>query len=110
MLSWRFEPAGGGAQVSVPTRGCFAANNSEALREAAIGGLGLAVHYSFVTYVAAVIEVEVSGDGTLLVSKTLEAEKAALGIVDGMKLAGVHDATKTYLAYHRAHVFVDHKN
>lgn len=50
------------------------------------------------------------GDGTLLVSKTLEAEKAALGIVDGMKLAGVHDATKTYLAYHRAHVFVDRKN
>lgn len=32
-------------------------------------GLGLAVHYSFVTYVAAVIEVEVSGDGTLLVHK-----------------------------------------
>ena len=50
------------------------------------------------------------GDGTLLVSKTLDAEKAALGIVDGMKLAGVHDATKTYLAYHRAHVFVDRKN
>ena len=39
-----------------------------------------------------------------------DAEKAALGIVDGMKLAGVHDATKTYLAYHRAHVFVDRKN
>ncbi|WP_339545018.1 xanthine dehydrogenase family protein molybdopterin-binding subunit [Pseudomonas sp. RA_35y_Pfl2_P32] len=32
-------------------------------------GLGLAVHYSFVTYVAAVIEVEVSGDGTLVVHK-----------------------------------------
>lgn len=32
-------------------------------------GLGLAVHYSFVTYVAAVIEVEVKGDGTLVVHK-----------------------------------------
>ncbi len=32
-------------------------------------GLGLAVHYSFVTYVAAVIEVEVKDDGTLLVHK-----------------------------------------
>ncbi|NBF01310.1 molybdopterin-dependent oxidoreductase [Pseudomonas sp. Fl5BN2] len=30
-------------------------------------GLGLAVHYSFVTYVAAVIEVEVKEDGTLIV-------------------------------------------
>jgi isoquinoline 1-oxidoreductase beta subunit len=33
-------------------------------------GLGLAVHYSFVTYVAAVIEVEVKDDGTLVVHKT----------------------------------------
>jgi isoquinoline 1-oxidoreductase beta subunit len=32
-------------------------------------GLGLAVHYSFVTYVAAVIEVEVKDDGTLIVHK-----------------------------------------
>ncbi|AZC23545.1 xanthine dehydrogenase family protein molybdopterin-binding subunit [Pseudomonas sessilinigenes] len=32
-------------------------------------GLGLAVHYSFVTYVAAVIEVEVKADGTLIVHK-----------------------------------------
>lgn len=32
-------------------------------------GLGLAVHYSFVTYVAAVIEVEVKEDGTLIVHK-----------------------------------------
>ncbi|POA51307.1 MULTISPECIES: xanthine dehydrogenase family protein molybdopterin-binding subunit [unclassified Pseudomonas] len=32
-------------------------------------GLGLAVHYSFVTYVAAVIEVEVKSDGTLIVHK-----------------------------------------
>ena len=30
-------------------------------------GLGLAMHYSFVTYVAAVIEVEVKDDGTLIV-------------------------------------------
>lgn len=44
---WRFEPVGGGAQVGVPIRGCFAANNSEALREAAIGGLGLAVLSDF---------------------------------------------------------------
>ena len=46
-LSWRFEPVGGGAPVSVPVRGCFAANNSEALREAAVGGLGLAVLSDF---------------------------------------------------------------
>ncbi|WP_095110833.1 xanthine dehydrogenase family protein molybdopterin-binding subunit [Pseudomonas sp. Irchel 3E20] len=32
-------------------------------------GLGLAVHYSFVTYVAAVLEVEVQDDGTLIVHK-----------------------------------------
>nr|BFD40557.1 xanthine dehydrogenase family protein molybdopterin-binding subunit [Pseudomonas sp. FFPRI_1] len=32
-------------------------------------GLGLAVHYSFVTYVAAAIEVEVKEDGTLIVHK-----------------------------------------
>ncbi|WP_053161927.1 xanthine dehydrogenase family protein molybdopterin-binding subunit [Pseudomonas sp. P1.8] len=32
-------------------------------------GLGLAVHYSFVTYVAAVIEVEVKDDGALIVHK-----------------------------------------
>ncbi|TWC22307.1 MULTISPECIES: xanthine dehydrogenase family protein molybdopterin-binding subunit [unclassified Pseudomonas] len=32
-------------------------------------GLGLAVHYSFVSYVAAVIEVEVKDDGTLIVHK-----------------------------------------
>ncbi len=32
-------------------------------------GLGLAVHYSFVTYVAAVIEVEVKEDGGLIVHK-----------------------------------------
>lgn len=33
-------------------------------------GLGLAVHYSFVTYVAAAIEVEVKDDGTVIVHKT----------------------------------------
>jgi len=39
-------------------------------RELAPGrGLGLAVHYSFVTYVAAVIEVEVKDDGSLIVHK-----------------------------------------
>ena len=32
-------------------------------------GLGLAVHYSFVTYVAAAIEVEVKEDGTVIVHK-----------------------------------------
>jgi isoquinoline 1-oxidoreductase beta subunit len=32
-------------------------------------GLGLAVHYSFVTYVAAAIEVEVKDDGTVIVHK-----------------------------------------
>ena len=32
-------------------------------------GLGLAVHYSFVTYVSAVLEVEVQDDGTLIVHK-----------------------------------------
>jgi DNA-binding transcriptional LysR family regulator len=31
------------ARVSVPVRGCFAANNSEAMREAALGGLGIAL-------------------------------------------------------------------
>ena len=32
-------------------------------------GLGLAVHYSFVTYVAAMLEVEVKDDGTVIVHK-----------------------------------------
>ena len=41
--AWSFEPAGApqGARVSVPLRGPFAANNSEALREAALAGLGI---------------------------------------------------------------------
>ncbi|HYQ38997.1 MAG TPA: xanthine dehydrogenase family protein molybdopterin-binding subunit [Pseudomonas sp.] len=36
-------------------------------------GLGLAVHYSFVTYVAVVLEVEVQGDGALVVHKATMA-------------------------------------
>lgn len=36
-------------------------------------GLGLAVHYSFVTYVAVVLEVEVQGDGNLVVHKATMA-------------------------------------
>lgn len=53
--AWSFEPqrpagrsvsgasAGGAGRVSVAVRGPFAANNSEALREAALAGLGLAL-------------------------------------------------------------------
>lgn len=42
--AWTFEPAAGrGTRVSVPVRGPFAANNSEAVREAALGGLGIAL-------------------------------------------------------------------
>jgi DNA-binding transcriptional LysR family regulator len=41
--AWRFEPLRGGDAVSVPVRGPLAANNSEALREAALGGLGIAL-------------------------------------------------------------------
>lgn len=42
--TWSFEPAKGrGARVSVAVRGSFAANNSEALREAALGGAGIAL-------------------------------------------------------------------
>lgn len=45
--TWSFEPvddeAASATRVSVPVAGSFAANNSEALREAALGGLGLAV-------------------------------------------------------------------
>ena len=40
--TWSFEPARG-ARVSVAVRGVFAANNSEALREAALAGLGIAL-------------------------------------------------------------------
>nr|WP_175799163.1 LysR family transcriptional regulator [Burkholderia anthina] len=42
--AWSFEPRDRRrARVSVPVRGCFAANNSEAMREAALGGLGIAL-------------------------------------------------------------------
>nr|WP_296225080.1 LysR family transcriptional regulator [Ralstonia sp. UBA689] len=46
--AWSFEPSGPkrgrkGGRISVPVRGCFAANNSEAMREAALGGLGIAL-------------------------------------------------------------------
>lgn len=40
---WNFEPEGGGPRVSVRLHGPFAANNSEALREAALAGLGIAL-------------------------------------------------------------------
>lgn len=41
---WSFEPAvGGGARVSVAVHGPLAANNSEALRAAALGDLGIAL-------------------------------------------------------------------
>ncbi|MCX7660641.1 MAG: LysR family transcriptional regulator [Caldimonas manganoxidans] len=40
--TWSFESAQG-QRVTVPVRGPFAANNSEVLREAVLGGLGLAV-------------------------------------------------------------------
>ena len=43
--AWSFEPEGGvgAGRVSVAIRGNFAANNSEALREAAIAGTGIAL-------------------------------------------------------------------
>jgi DNA-binding transcriptional LysR family regulator len=46
--AWSFEPDAAGARasrtrVSVAVRGVFAANNSEALREAAVAGLGIAL-------------------------------------------------------------------
>jgi len=45
--AWHFEPnrprAGGSARLTVPVAGCFGANNSEALRDAAIAGLGIAL-------------------------------------------------------------------
>ena len=42
--TWRFEPVKGrAAPVAVAIRGAFAANNSEALREAALGGVGIAL-------------------------------------------------------------------
>ncbi|RZL89714.1 MAG: LysR family transcriptional regulator [Variovorax sp.] len=44
--AWTFEPAAGrrgGERITVPVAGPFAANNSEALRDAALAGLGIAV-------------------------------------------------------------------
>lgn len=42
--AWQLAPLdGAGQKLTVPIGGCFAANNSEALREAALGGLGIAL-------------------------------------------------------------------
>ena len=42
--TWSFEPEKGkGGRIGVPVKGVFAANNSEALREAALGGAGIAL-------------------------------------------------------------------
>jgi DNA-binding transcriptional LysR family regulator len=42
--TWSFEPGKGkGGRIGVPVKGVFAANNSEALREAALGGAGIAL-------------------------------------------------------------------
>ena len=40
---WTFEPVDGGERVTVPVGGPLAANNSEALRDAALQGLGIAL-------------------------------------------------------------------
>ena len=42
--AWQLAPINGvGQKITVPVSGCFAANNSEALREAALAGLGIAL-------------------------------------------------------------------
>jgi DNA-binding transcriptional LysR family regulator len=41
--AWSFERKRGGLRTSVPVTGPFSANNSEALREAALAGLGIAI-------------------------------------------------------------------
>ena len=41
--TWSFERGKTSQQLTVPVRGPFSANNSEALREAALGGLGIAL-------------------------------------------------------------------
>ena len=41
--AWQLAPEGGGQKLTVPVAGPFAANNSEALREAALAGLGIAL-------------------------------------------------------------------
>ena len=48
--AWTFEPrqpSGGGERITVPVIGRFAANNSEALREAALTGAGIALMPDF---------------------------------------------------------------
>jgi len=48
--AWTFEPrtsSGGGERITVPVTGNFAANNSEALREAALTGAGIALMPDF---------------------------------------------------------------
>jgi len=48
--AWTFEsrqPSGGGERITVPVSGNFAANNSEALREAALTGAGIALMPDF---------------------------------------------------------------
>jgi DNA-binding transcriptional LysR family regulator len=41
--TWSFERSKTSQQITVPVKGPFSANNSEALREAALGGLGIAL-------------------------------------------------------------------
>ena len=42
--AWQLAPLdGAGQKITVPVSGCLAANNSEALREAALAGLGIAL-------------------------------------------------------------------
>jgi len=41
--AWQLMPEQGGAKLTVPVSGPFSANNSEALREAALAGLGIAL-------------------------------------------------------------------
>jgi DNA-binding transcriptional LysR family regulator len=40
---WTFEPMGGTERVTIPVSGSLSANNSEALRDAALSGLGIAL-------------------------------------------------------------------
>jgi len=49
---WSFEPEAGGERVTVGIAGPLAANNSEALREAALAGLGIALLPDFSTQAA----------------------------------------------------------
>lgn len=45
--AWSFAPVAGGDRVTVAVSGPFAANNSEALREAVLAGLGIAIIPAF---------------------------------------------------------------